>query len=76
MRWPGSATYRSGMHQIRGRVGRSARRAYAYMTYRQGKVPSSSWLILPWPTATSAPSPSSSLMRAAVRSMVSTRLWR
>lgn len=26
------------LHQIRGRVGRSARRAYAYMTYRQGKV--------------------------------------
>ncbi len=28
----------SQLHQIRGRVGRSARRAYAYMTYRQGKV--------------------------------------
>ena len=26
------------LHQIRGRVGRSARRAYAYMTYRRGKV--------------------------------------
>jgi len=26
------------LHQIRGRVGRSARRAYAYMTYRQGKA--------------------------------------
>ena len=26
------------LHQIRGRVGRSPRRAYAYMTYRQGKV--------------------------------------
>ena len=26
------------MHQIRGRVGRSPRRAYAYMTYRQGKI--------------------------------------
>ncbi|NLD86694.1 MAG: transcription-repair coupling factor [Clostridiales bacterium] len=26
------------LHQIRGRVGRSARRAYAYLTYRQGKV--------------------------------------
>ena len=26
------------LHQIRGRVGRSSRRAYAYMTYRQGKV--------------------------------------
>ena len=26
------------LHQIRGRVGRSARRAYAYMTYRTGKV--------------------------------------
>ena len=26
------------LHQIRGRVGRSARRAFAYMTYRQGKV--------------------------------------
>ena len=26
------------LHQIRGRIGRSARRAYAYMTYRQGKV--------------------------------------
>ena len=38
--------------------------------------PSSSWLILPWPTATTASSPSSSLIRAAVRWMVSTRLWR
>ncbi len=28
----------SQLHQIRGRVGRSHRRAYAYMTYRQGKV--------------------------------------
>ncbi len=26
------------LHQIRGRVGRSARRAYAYMTYHAGKV--------------------------------------
>ncbi|MCD8331712.1 MAG: transcription-repair coupling factor [Oscillospiraceae bacterium] len=26
------------LHQIRGRVGRSGRRAYAYMTYRRGKV--------------------------------------
>ncbi len=26
------------LHQIRGRVGRSARRAYAYMTYRKGKI--------------------------------------
>ncbi len=26
------------LHQIRGRIGRSARRAYAYMTYRQGKI--------------------------------------
>ncbi|MBQ2829440.1 MAG: transcription-repair coupling factor [Oscillospiraceae bacterium] len=26
------------MHQLRGRIGRSARRAYAYMTYRTGKV--------------------------------------
>ena len=26
------------LHQIRGRVGRSARRAFAYMTYRPGKV--------------------------------------
>ena len=26
------------LHQIRGRVGRSPRRAYAYMTYRTGKV--------------------------------------
>lgn len=26
------------LHQIRGRVGRSARRAYAYFTYRKGKV--------------------------------------
>ena len=26
------------LHQIRGRIGRSARRAYAYMTYRPGKV--------------------------------------
>ena len=28
----------SQLHQLRGRVGRSARRAFAYMTYRQGKV--------------------------------------
>ena len=26
------------LHQLRGRIGRSARRAYAYMTYRQGKI--------------------------------------
>ena len=26
------------LHQIRGRIGRSARRAYAYMTYRRGKI--------------------------------------
>ncbi|MCC8122914.1 MAG: transcription-repair coupling factor [Oscillospiraceae bacterium] len=26
------------LHQIRGRVGRSTRRAYAYLTYRQGKI--------------------------------------
>lgn len=26
------------LHQIRGRVGRSSRRAYAYLTYRHGKV--------------------------------------
>ena len=26
------------LHQIRGRVGRSARRAYAYLTFRRGKV--------------------------------------
>jgi len=26
------------LHQIRGRVGRSARRAYAYLTYHRGKV--------------------------------------
>ncbi len=26
------------LHQIRGRVGRSGRRAYAYMTYHQGKI--------------------------------------
>ena len=26
------------LHQIRGRIGRSARRAYAYMTFRRGKV--------------------------------------
>ncbi len=26
------------LHQIRGRIGRSARRAYAYLTYRPGKV--------------------------------------
>lgn len=26
------------LHQIRGRVGRSARRAYAYLTYKQGKI--------------------------------------
>ncbi len=26
------------LHQIRGRVGRSARRAFAYLTYRKGKV--------------------------------------
>ncbi len=28
----------SQLHQLRGRVGRSARRAYAYLTYRPGKV--------------------------------------
>ncbi|MEL4107119.1 transcription-repair coupling factor [Oscillospiraceae bacterium WX1] len=28
----------SQLHQIRGRVGRSPRRAYAYLTFRQGKV--------------------------------------
>ena len=28
----------SQLHQIRGRIGRSARRAYAYFTYPQGKV--------------------------------------
>ncbi len=28
----------SQLHQIRGRVGRSGRRAYAYLTYRAGKV--------------------------------------
>ena len=28
----------SQLHQIRGRIGRSARRAYAYLTYRPGKV--------------------------------------
>ncbi len=26
----------SQLHQIRGRIGRSSRRAYAYLTYRQG----------------------------------------
>ena len=26
------------LHQLRGRVGRSTRRAYAYLTYRRGKV--------------------------------------
>ena len=26
------------LHQLRGRVGRSSRRAYAYLTYRRGKV--------------------------------------
>ncbi|MEG1593713.1 MAG: TRCF domain-containing protein, partial [Oscillibacter sp.] len=26
------------LHQIRGRIGRSARRAYAYLTFRQGKI--------------------------------------
>ncbi len=26
------------LHQIRGRIGRSARRAYAYLTYKRGKV--------------------------------------
>ena len=28
----------SQLHQIRGRIGRSPRRAYAYLTYRQGKI--------------------------------------
>ena len=26
------------LHQLRGRIGRSARRAYAYLTYRRGKI--------------------------------------
>ncbi len=26
------------LHQLRGRIGRSARRAYAYLTYRKGKI--------------------------------------
>ncbi len=26
------------LHQLRGRIGRSTRRAYAYLTYRQGKI--------------------------------------
>ena len=26
------------LHQIRGRIGRSSRRAYAYLTYRKGKI--------------------------------------
>ena len=33
-------------------------------------------VIFPWATTTLISSPSISLMRAAVRSMVSTRLWR
>ena len=28
------------LHQIRGRIGRSSRRAYAYLTYRRDKIPS------------------------------------
>ena len=28
----------SQLHQIRGRVGRSQRHAYAYLTFRRGKV--------------------------------------
>ena len=28
----------SQLHQLRGRIGRSPRRAYAYLTYRAGKV--------------------------------------
>ena len=28
----------SQLHQLRGRIGRSSRRAYAYMTYRPGKI--------------------------------------
>ena len=28
----------SQLHQLRGRIGRSARRAYAYMTYRPGRI--------------------------------------
>ena len=38
------------LHQIRGRIGRSARRAYAYMTYRPGKVLSVSYTHLTLPT--------------------------
>ena len=29
---------RQQLHQLRGRIGRSARRAYAYLTYRPGKI--------------------------------------
>ncbi len=33
----------SQLHQLRGRIGRSARRAYAYMTYRAGQRCSPRW---------------------------------
>ena len=35
---PGSRRCWGRLHQIRGRIGRSARRAYAYLTYRRGKI--------------------------------------
>ena len=41
------------LHQIRGRIGRSARRAYAYMTFRQGKIlqetAAKRLAAIPWP---------------------------
>ena len=56
------------LHQIRGRVGRSTRRAYAYLTYRRGKV------LTGWPP--SAWGPSGSLPSSAPASKSPCATWR